>query len=87
MWPHDCFGDKAHLMMQSPKLALCFLHFIITAFRLGCKALLSLRSHSFLAVKEGSGLPVSLLLEKGLGEHVAHLSRAGAGHQTHSVET
>lgn len=66
--PRDCFGNKAHLMMHSPKLALCFLHFIVTAFRLGYKARISLRSHSFLAVKEGSGLPVSLLLGKELGD-------------------
>lgn len=71
--PRDCFGNKAHLMMHSPKLALCFLHFIVTAFRLGYKAHVSLRSHSFLAVKEGSGLPVSLLLGKELGDHVARL--------------
>lgn len=73
-------------MMHLLGLALRLLHFIITDFQLRYEALISLRSHSFLAVREGSGLPVSVLLGKELGEHAVQLSWLGK-HQTHSVGT
>ena len=73
-------------MMHLLGLALCLLHFIITDSQLRYKALISLRSHSFLAVREGSGLPVSVLLGKKLGEHTAQFSWLDR-HQTHSMGT
>lgn len=47
----DSSGNRAHLMMHLLGLALCLLHLIITDFQLRYKSLISLWSHSFLAVR------------------------------------
>lgn len=56
--PYTYFRNKAHLMLHLPILALLlafYHHYLLVRIQ----SPISLKSHSFLAAKEGSDFPVS----------------------------